>query len=222
MAHAALAEPATDPAALPLSARLRQGTRDLHDRIEANPRMTRLMAADLSRLEYRGLLARLHGHHAPAEAALAAAAPLLPPALDLPRRLRRGALLAQDLRALGLSGTALAALPRCTAAGRIASAEAAWGTLYVLEGATLGGQVIARRLAATLGLDARSGAAGLAPHGAEAGALWRLFRHLLDAAAARGEIAPATVLAAARRCFATLDAWMAAAPGQAALSANPS
>ncbi|OYX11105.1 MAG: hypothetical protein B7Z11_05445 [Acidovorax sp. 32-64-7] len=42
-----------------LAARLRRETRDLHDRIEANHRFARLMAPDLTRGEYRGLVARL-------------------------------------------------------------------------------------------------------------------------------------------------------------------
>ncbi len=197
------------PQAALLGARLRHGTRDLHDAIEANPRFARLMAPDLSRDEYASLLARMLGHHAPAEAALAQAAPLLPAALDLPARLRRGAALAADLRALGLKPARIAALPRC-GAYRLDSAEAAWGTLYVLEGSALGGQVIARHLAATLGLDAANGAAGIVPHGAETGRLWREFKQLLEESAALGRLDGDAVIAAARHAFATLDGWMAA------------
>ncbi len=196
----------------PLSIRLRHGTRDLHDRIEANPRFGRLMSPGLSLAEYRGLLARLYGHHGPAEAALAAAAHRLPAALEMPRRLRRTPLLAADLRALGLSAQAIAALPTCgPGAYPIRTAEQAWGTLYVLEGATLGGQVIARHLAATLGLGPATGAAAVVPHGEATGALWRGFRQLLDETAQQAPLDPEAVVAAARHAFATLDSWVAAA-----------
>jgi len=193
----------------PLSARLRMETRDLHDRIEANPRFCRLMAPDLSLAEYHALIVALFGHHAGAEAALAGA-PGLPAVLGLSRRLTRTAALTADLRALGLTEAAIARLPRC-AAYLIDSPEAAWGALYVLEGSTLGGQLIARHLAATLGLGPETGAAGLVPHGAQTGALWRQFRELMDEAAAMGEIDTDAVIAAARHAFATLDEWVAQA-----------
>ncbi len=192
-----------------LSARLRAETRDMHDRIEANPRFSRLMAPDLSLKEYRTLIIGLFGHHAGAEAALALA-PGLPEALKLPCRLTRTAALAADLRALGMSEAAITALPRC-AAYRLDSAEAAWGALYVLEGSTLGGQLIARHLATILGLGPDRGAAGLVPHGARTGALWREFRELMDDGAAMGEIDADSVIAAARHAFVTLDDWVARA-----------
>jgi heme oxygenase len=187
---------------------LRTGTRDLHDSIEANPRFSRLMAADLTRGEYINLLVRLFGHHVAAEAALALAAPLLPPGLQLERRLRRTALLANDLGQLGLAPATIAALPRCPVAP-CDTAEDAWGQLYVLEGSALGGQLIARHLAATLALGPGSGAGGLVPHGNETGALWRGFKQALEDSADTGAIDPARVVGAARRAFTTLDAWVA-------------
>lgn len=210
--HAAAAPPAGAPLATPLSQRLRHGTADLHGRIEQNSRFGRLMSPELTLAEYRGLVERLYGHHGPAEAALAGAAPLLPVALDLPRRLRRATLLAGDLRALGLSVHAIAALPCCLPGTyAIATAEAAWGTLYVLEGSALGGQVIARHLAARLGLGSTTGAAGMVPHGEETGMLWRQFRQLLDETAVLQPLDAEAVIDAARHAFATLDAWVAAA-----------
>lgn len=208
-----LGTPQHAPAAVPpprpptLGERLRHETRDLHDRIEANPRFGRLMATDLTQGEYRQILVGLLGHHRPVEAALAAAAPLLPAALGVADRLRRTALLEADLRALGLDGTAIADLPACPPLA-LATAEAAWGTLYMLEGATLGGQVIARHLAATLGLGPGNGASALVPYGDQTGTQWRGFKAALEATAP-GLDADA-VVDAARRAFTRLDDWMAA------------
>lgn len=196
------------PAAEGIAQLLRVGTRDLHDRIEANPHFSRLMAPDLTLDEYCALLARIYGHHAAAEAELAQAASLLPPGLMLERRLRRTALLANDLAQLGLEPAAVAALPRCQVAV-CATAEDAWGQLYVLEGSALGGQLIARHLATTLLLGPQSGAGGMVPHGAETGVLWRGFKQALEDAGDSGTIEAEFVVAAARRAFATLDAWVA-------------
>ncbi len=203
-----LAEPPGDAAPQPLTARLRLETRDAHDKIEANPQFARLMAPDLTREEYRALLARLFGHHAPAEAALAEAMHLLPAALALPRRLSRTALLAADLAALGFSPSRVEALPRCVGI-TIRNREQAWGLLYVLEGSSLGGQVIARHLAGLLELGPGTGAGGLVPHGNETGQLWRGFKSMLDALGAIGGIDADAVIDSARLAFDRLDRWVA-------------
>ncbi len=59
--------------------------------------------------------------------------------------------------------------------------ENALGGLYVIEGAALGGQVIARHLKATHRLDATNGASFFASGGDPVGARWKAFRALLDA-----------------------------------------
>lgn len=209
MMSIALAEAPPLTAAPPLTLRLRHETRAEHERIEANPRFSRLMAPDLTMAEYRLLVARLHGHHAPLEAALEAMAHRLPACLALHRRLNRRAALADDLVALGFTPADIAALPRCEALA-IRSVEQALGALYVLEGSTLGGQLIARHLRATLGIGAADGAAHVVPYGPETGTLWRDFRLALDAGADAAQFDPDTVIAAARRAFDRLDRWMAA------------
>lgn len=205
IAHAAL--PFLPPA-LPLTQRLRQETRDMHDRIEANARFARLMAPDLTLHEYRWLVTRLFGHHAPLEAVLEAMAPRLPACLAVHRRLNRRAALLADLAALGVAADTIAELPQCHTHG-IRTAEEALGALYVLEGSTLGGQIIARHLHAILGLGPTSGAAHVVPHGAETGTLWRDFRLVLDEGAAAALIDPDAVIAAARHAFDVLDCWVA-------------
>jgi len=197
------------PAAPPplFSVRLRLGTHAAHEAIEANPRFARLMAPDLTRAEYRALTARMYGFHAVAEAMVADAARLLPADLALERRLRRTWLLANDLRALGVTEAALAALPRCPLAP-CGTAEEAWGLLYLLEGSSLGGQLIARHLAATLGLGPETGAGGMTPHGEATGALWRGFKQALDQAALAPGFDPDAMIAAANHGFTALDTWV--------------
>ena len=64
------------PGGAAFSLRLRHETHAAHDHIEANPRMRRLMAPDLTREEYRALTSRFYGFHAAAELAVAGAAGL--------------------------------------------------------------------------------------------------------------------------------------------------
>jgi heme oxygenase len=89
----------------------------------------------------------------------------------------RLAFVRQDLAALAPGGTpgpapVLPPLP---------NRSAAFGSLYVLEGSALGGQVIARRAAERFGFDGQRGAAYFHGFGDRTGGLWREFRERLEA-----------------------------------------
>lgn len=82
--------------------------------------------------------------------------------------------LRQDLEVLGV-----AEAPAPVFAPSLPGAAAAWGSLYVMEGSALGGQVITRHLAEA-GLHPHSGGAFFHGWGEATGAMWREFRGLLD------------------------------------------
>ncbi len=52
--------------------------------------------------------------------------------------------------------------------------------MYVMEGATLGGQVLSRIVKAKLAIDSDSGGAFLNVYGSAAGQMWRSFLALLS------------------------------------------
>jgi len=175
--------------------RLREETRALHEELEA--RLDLLgPAVDLAR--YRGVLAAFLGWYEPVEALLRDG-----PSLGLPPP-PWSARLAADLAALGLSGEAIRRLPRATALPRLDTEERRAGCLYVLEGAALGGGVIARALADRLGLHAGNGAAFFSGGGDAAGARWAAF--LATLGHWRG--APDAIVAAARETFVSLRDWL--------------
>ncbi|TXD71199.1 biliverdin-producing heme oxygenase, partial [Mitsuaria sp. TWR114] len=64
---------------------------------------------------------------------------------------------------------------------------AAFGSLYVLEGSALGGQVLTPMLLARHGLTPERGAAYFHGFGERTGAMWREFRQLADAQAGANE-----------------------------------
>ena len=88
---------------------------------------------------------------------------------------------------------------------RLADAVEAWGSLYVLEGAALGGHVLAR-LGRTLALGPEDGAAWFHGHGARTGALWADFRQRLEAAIGDDPGARVRAAQAASRTFDALHA----------------
>ncbi|MEN3951831.1 biliverdin-producing heme oxygenase [Iodidimonas sp. SYSU 1G8] len=152
---------------------LREGTRAAHDRMER--------ALDLpGRLgdpaQLVAVIERFHGFHAVWEPAIGAA--LRDPAFHAPRM--KLPLLRADLRALGHADDAIDALPVCHEAWRLASEP--WGSIYVLEGSTLGGQVIARQLERLPNGMVSPGY--FRPYGNVTGAMWRALQGRLTLAAA--------------------------------------
>jgi heme oxygenase len=130
----------------------------------------------------------------------------LPPGLRrwFASRSRRG-LLRQDLDRLDHGRVARDEIRRgCEQAVSeidLSSVAATFGSLYVLEGSALGGQVIARVARATLGLNPDNGAAyfnGIDRHTA---ASWRGFQSLLEDQVGVEPIARLQACAAARQTF---------------------
>ncbi len=164
----------------PLSrlARLRAGTRDAHARIETVPALARLLAEDLTQAEYVAVLAHMHGFLAALEPAVAAV--LARPRPDAAALLDGGRLraLADDLDWFGA-----ASQPLLDTLPALAGPDAALGALYVIEGSGLGGRVIARHLADSLGVAPGAGGSFYCGLSAAAARLrWQRFCALLDPA----------------------------------------
>jgi heme oxygenase len=175
--------------------RLRAETRPEHDRLENG---LRLADPGLTLPRYREVLARFFGFWSGWEPRMAAV--LADEALLAPRR--RLHLLRADLVALGIGPETL---PACEPPP-IHSRGEAFGSLYVMEGSTLGGRVILKRLG-TLGLSPETGGCSyFAGYGAETGAMWSRFLERLEAEADDAN-APA-IIGGARATFASLGDWM--------------
>jgi heme oxygenase (biliverdin-IX-beta and delta-forming) len=189
-----------------LHARLRTATGPAHQALETSLDWQARVATLPG---YRDLLGRLYGFHAVWEPAIATG--LADEAFLAPRR--RLALLAADLAHLGLPSASVAALPRPSDL-ILADPAAAMGALYVLEGSTLGGQLIGRHIAALHGFSG-DGLAYYRAHGPAAGAMWTAFRQRLEPFGG-DPAAEAALTGAAVATFAAMRAWLCpdpAAPG---------
>lgn len=172
---------------------LRAATAASHHRLEIDLDIDEAIG---DRARMRRLLERFWGFHKVWEPAAARA--VADDAFTAPRR--KLALLEADLRNLGRSPDEIEGLPVCQDAAPLPGLTAAIGSYYVLEGSTLGGQVITRRLKAAGWAD---GLRYFDPYGDETGALWRAFR-------ARAETCEdkAAVTASAVRTFKVLRSWL--------------
>jgi heme oxygenase len=186
---------------------LKSETRPEHAAIEAA--LGILVKPSLTLAAYRTTLERLYTFMRPLEARLAAHGGWHGYNIDLTAR-SKWAWLEQDLRALGVD--APRQLPACQALPALSSRAACFGCLYVLEGSTLGGQVIARHLSATLGLGANTGARYFTGYAGETAAMWRAFRSSLAAFAEEESTLAPGVIESARTTFSRLNEWCSAVP----------
>jgi len=191
--------------------RLKTETRPHHERTEA---AVRLLEPGLTVDDYRRHLELLLGFHAPLEGPLTA---LLDPALPELRMRERHKLplLEEDLRALGHDTASLARLPRCARVPSLGALPEALGCAYVLEGSTLGGQLILRQLLRHFAGRAPGGFAYFRAYGDAVGARWRAFGEALLRASADAASPDfdARVVEAARDTFDCFGAWLRGEPG---------
>jgi heme oxygenase len=177
--------------------RLRTETRPYHDALEQNAFNQALTAGNLTAEATAHFLAKLYGFLVPYEAVLRQHASEFGPAWELDQRFRAHLIL-QDLQ----RPTADPGLPICPAMPPLDTHARLLGAMYVMEGSTLGGQVITRQLAKAE-IPLRRYFAG---YGERTGPMWKAFCQLLT------EAAPTTdsdeIVASASRTFQHLEAWI--------------
>lgn len=199
------------PASSSILTRLRLETRGEHDAVE---RVLDLMSAALTREAYRRRLEQFYGFYGPLEAALQslrdrkaddAGESILSAAtrLALASRLTKTAHLRQDLHHLGVLTDDL---PLCRRLPLLKSEAEALGCLYVMEGATLGGRLIAQHIQATLGITPPTGGAFFDGYAGDTGKMWQGTRHLLVSCALDTQTENA-IVANAIATFACLRGW---------------
>ncbi len=195
-------KPHQDIVISPLLQDLRTGTATLHVALEQR---LPFFSEHLDAAWYRRLIQAYYGFYQPLEAALHASG-LIPAGYDAPLRSKTPALNG-DLQALGLSQAEIDSLPRCRQLPRLDSPGACLGTLYVLEGATLGGQILRREMARRLALDAANGGAFLDVYGAATGRRWKDFLDYLERMPSHAR-ARQQVIGAAQSTFACFEHWL--------------
>jgi heme oxygenase len=183
------------PARASARATLRAATDDVHERMHAHPGYRALASGGIQTDDYRRLLARSYGFYLPIE-------------VQLTRGRDRSRRLETDLMALGMTPGSIEALPFCIALPPLDSLPKVLGAAYVVEGAALGGLVLARALI--------SNSSGVAPpaafllgDGENGGRGWHHFIAQLEEELS-GTVELETATQSARVTFETFEAWMAA------------
>jgi len=150
-------------------AKLKEATRDQHNALES---VVDVMNQTFSRLDYEALIIKFYRFYEAIEGSLPFDE-LRANGLDFELR-RKLPLLEADLKSLGIfdkvKGTA-----KFTGIPRLDTLARAFGSVYVMEGATLGGQLIVRQIKESLGLQPESGGSFFYSYGPNVGPMWKQF-----------------------------------------------
>lgn len=186
--------------------RLKAETHPHHERAE---RSVRLLDPGLTLERYRRHLEALYGLYGPLEARLAEQLDGSVPELRASERWKL-LLLVRDLYALGHNAQSLGCLPRASRLPLLPGLPEAFGCFYVLEGATLGGQILLRHLQRHFAGVPAGDFAFFRAYGEEVGPMWRAFGEALTRAslAADSEIFDARVVQGAKETFEAFERWL--------------
>lgn len=185
-----------------IMARLKRETAPLHAELDA------MVAPMLSeRARYRTLLAGLRDAYGVIEHELARHDPQLARAAYHVTERTKLRWLDDDLAALCESEPAA-----IRGSYTLPDASTAFGAVYVVEGATLGGQIIAKQVIPGLALSPERGCRFFTGYGADTGARWRATRDAIAAhlATAAEPDAAQEIIAGARMTFSLISAALVA------------
>lgn len=116
--------------------------------------------------------------------------------------------LRSDLQGMGLSDDAITRIALCTLPIELRTASCALGSMYVLEGSTLGGQIIYREAADKLGLTPERYGRFFYGYGTRTAAMWKGFGEMLQSRHAGGELNIEEATTGARAMFVTVTKWL--------------
>ncbi|TYZ06772.1 biliverdin-producing heme oxygenase [Hymenobacter lutimineralis] len=183
---------------LDILTRLRQQTRPYHDALEQNTFNRELGAGQVSVAATAHFLRKIYGFLVPYEAQLRRQGLAFSAEWELPQRSRSPLILA-DLASLP-EGPLPPAL--CPLMPPLSTRAELLGAMYVMEGSTLGGQVITRQLAQA-GIPLQRYFRG---YGELTGPRWKTFCRLLTQEAAH--VDQEQLVTSAAQTFQLLDAWL--------------
>ncbi|MBX3290861.1 MAG: biliverdin-producing heme oxygenase [Acidobacteria bacterium] len=182
--------------------KLKEATRDQHDALES---AVDVMNRSLALADYKEMLVKFYRFYSAVEPTLPAA-DLLANGFDIGPRQKLPFLVA-DLRHLGVLNGDEAEIEKWDDIPDLTDTARAFGGIYVMEGATLGGQVITRHLKEHLDITPETGGAFFNSYGKEVGPMWKEFGAAVTAFSEANGREDDTVQAARetfdafRRCF---------------------
>ena len=184
-------------------AKLKEATKLQHQQLETT---VDVMDQMLNAEDYEKLLRRFYGFYAAVEPPILRVFQKENIDFDYDARLKIP-LLTRDLRFLNGADFDINTLEICLDAPPFETFAQTLGGAYVLEGATLGGQIIGRHLRDNLQFLPASGAAFFNSYGENVGKMWKAFGAMATAAAETLD-KDDEITASARNTFTKFDKWL--------------
>lgn len=159
-----------------------------------------LMREDFSLEDYKNLLKRFYAFYKSYDEKLRKTLKENPVDFYEEKRFNTPRLVA-DLKSLGMSDDEISGIESFDDLPALDSKEKTFGSLYVVEGSTLGGQVISRHLKEKFGFDESNGAAFFSGYGKETGKMWNAFREAVTEFADGNGVNREEIIRAANETF---------------------
>lgn len=176
-------------------AKLKEATRPQHEGLDT---VVNVMNSDFTAEDYNILVIKFYRFYSSIEPRLPAA-DLAADGFDISARLKTPRL-EKDLAALGQLSAARS-VPAWDGVPDVSSISRAWGSIYVMEGGTLGGQVITRHLRDDLGITPETGGSFFNSYGPEVGRMWKEFGAAITAFSERHPDSEDQIVEAAKQTF---------------------
>lgn len=181
---------------------IRSRTAENHARLENSPLLTPFAHQRIDPDTYLKILKKFFGYFQPLEKVIGSFPEISVWLPDYTER-RKAELLLNDINKLQKD----ASISFCEALPKVRTAAQAFGSLYVMEGSTLGGKMIYSILKKDLNLDHDSGASFFYGYGPATGAMWKAFTSRLEAFGEAHD-ADEEIIAAANDTFLKFEQWI--------------
>jgi heme oxygenase len=177
---------------------------DSHTSLENSPLLRPISEKSLTLTQYISILQKFYGFFYPMEEDIArfAIEQYLP---DFSQR-RKAELLKQDLESITHNKHLPLAL--CQDLPPVNNLAQAFGSLYVMEGSTLGGKMIYKVVKELLGLDQQNGLSFFYGYGADTGNKWKTFQQSLLNLTSEHTNIDDQIIESANHTFLQLKAWI--------------
>ncbi|CAI6079303.1 biliverdin-producing heme oxygenase [Cohnella sp. JJ-181] len=190
---------------------LKEDTAPQHKRAEQNKYAAAMLDRTMTLEQYREYIALFYGYVLPIERLFEARSEWSELGFDLAARLK-SKLIEADLSALGWDARTIKNIPLCPSLPDLSTFPRVLGCMYVLEGSTLGGQMLTKLLMKYLPVAPDTNARYFNSYGTEVRERWSEFRELLTAQA-QSAADEREMLEAAGETFDRLYDWIQAPNG---------
>lgn len=185
---------------------LKEKTQSCHSAIERNELLSLVVSSRLNLEIYFKILEKFYGFFYSLENKINRV-PELHVFDEILKPRHKTHLIKKDFATLGWADGKIASIPTCGILPALNHPSQLFGVLYVTEGSTLGGQVIAKAIKNSIGVTGEHGGSFFNGYGAQTFTMWQDTRAHIEAYSAQNPAAHSMIFEAANETFACLGNW---------------